>query len=476
MFGPALLSLFLLPVVTSGHTSVICSASDSNEAGKVSVFLGTYHSTPRPGGSVPGTFELRSASNQVWTGKFDDFRASKPVDGTQLYSDDLGERMVKSLRDSFGLNETDMVHCYKKVSSIPLLVNPDHKVFDVAVLAPEERADPCYPGHPLYTWYRATGTGATAGKFSMFIDGTDINLNPSTDYNLNPNGNIGAPCSMSKYSRFALPIAVGSNGKRCSPFPSEAEKIAMGGTVSRECMENVSSGFICPITCPDKSVGQVLCDDGVWFDDHKCTESVCTLPQHADFPGIGGIEGFGCGFTTSVGTTCEPTPAKDFYLCTEKEKKPTVTCELESKGGDGRLLSSKKTKWKASPGGVKFKVCPGKGTSRCFPTTTTTTITYTGPCTTVTSTTGPCGVAAKFSDQPMTKDGHVVDADHRTSQPENSVLSNSGIFVVVVGASVVAFLTIVGMFARRVHQAPNSGHRILYRSQIAERAEAPPLD
>lgn len=400
------------------------------------MFLGTYHGNPRPGGSVRGTFQLKSSSNQIWTGKFDDWKPVKHIGGT-LVSDDLGEKMIQSLRASWGLSDTDMVHCYKKVSVTPLTRNPN--VFDAAILLPDERADKGYTSK-MNTWYRASATNATPGKFEMFITGVDDNLSPCTKVK-------GSPCTMTKTNRFAFPISVCTNGKGCGAYPYEANKTAMGGTVPDMCKTNVSSGFLCPVTCPKKSVGQVLCDDGVWFDDHKCVDSFCSLPTNVDFPGIGGIEGFGCGFTTGPDTVCEVIVEKEHYLATPGA---TLTCQPNGT-------------WTPSPG-LEIKQCPGKGTSaECFPTTTTTTVSYTGPCTTVTVTTGPCGesVAAKFGDQHLVTD----DADPRSSQTENSILSKSGMFVVGAGVSIVALLAVVGMFARRFHCEEGNGFHFAKRNE-----------
>jgi len=296
-----LLLLLLLPSMACGHLSVVCSSAGYPGCTQFHFYFGTYHSPPSAGGSVPGQFHLKSPQGQTTSGIFNVFRPINPVSGSfsSLYSNDLAGRMEASLRQEWGLHANDSVQCYKMRDANPISTN----LWATDVLTPVQAADQCYTLE-MHTWYRASLSNVISGTYEMWKTGTDINLDPA----YSP---VGSPCTMNPSKHFAFDVTSCDGGSGCPGFTGNI----LGASIPTSCQQQQFSGFVCPATCAPGKVktGQLECKDGVWENTLVCADQTCSAPTNADYTGIAGIDGPGCGIQTAKDTSCTPVCQPGFY-------------------------------------------------------------------------------------------------------------------------------------------------------------------
>ena len=157
--------------------------------------------------------------------------------------------------------------------------------------------------HARARFYSAKITNMYSGVFELWNTGTDLNLDPSTDY-IRYSGEH--PCTMASTQHVFLPVPVADGGLPCTePPPVET---------GEECIPTVAhpifSGYVCSSVCAagEMPASVYQCTNGQWPDTVECVDTTGTLLCTAnDSTTVGaGVAGIaGCGALVALGTKCE---------------------------------------------------------------------------------------------------------------------------------------------------------------------------
>lgn len=262
-----LFSTLLLLTVRS-HVNMVCTHSSVDHPSQLNFYFFTYHDTPAPGGSVPGTTTIQAPSGTKFTFPFTSFAAFNPFLHEGLTVDELREATRNAPIVSDGSDET-MESRYGDFSGFVCYKGND-KVG--SVLGGSEKPNQRFTqqtgtgqNSDLETVYIATINEASSGTYLFWTDDTDQNLDSECT------GVVGA-CIDGEANASQITVNVVSAGSPCSKssFPSSPDfsapnslgDMSLPGTVVQpNCIEEK----------PFRT-GIVTClADGTWHSTVQCS-------------------------------------------------------------------------------------------------------------------------------------------------------------------------------------------------------------